>query len=83
MHSKYGDVVRIGPNDLSYVNEAVVRDVLGHRQGHEEFAKSPMSIPPSPNGVHGLLGSNRADHARFRRNFSHAFSEKGLREQEP
>ena len=35
------------------------------------------------NGVYSVLGANRADHSRFRRLLSHAFSDKGIREQNP
>ena len=37
---------------------------------------------PLKNGVWGILGARRAQHARFRRLLSHAFSEKGMREQQ-
>jgi cytochrome P450 len=36
----------------------------------------------SPEGVYGILGAERQDHSRFRRLLSHAFSDKGMREQQ-
>lgn len=80
LHEKYGKVVRIAPRELSYVSAEAWRDVLGHRQGHDEFAKA--NPVPAPNGIHGILQARRADHSRFRRLLSHSFSEKGMREQQ-
>lgn len=82
LHKKYGDVVRIGPNQLSYINASALKDVYGHRQGHEEFSKDKYANVLPVNGVLGIVAANRENHSRYRRLFSHAFSEKGLREQE-
>ena len=81
LHQKYGSVVRIGPNDLSYGDESAWKDVWAHRQGHAEF---PKKLNPTPvNGVQGIIGAEREAHSRFRRLLSHAFSAQGLQEQEP
>jgi averantin hydroxylase len=42
-----------------------------------------MALARPPNGVSSILGANHADHSRFRRLLSHAFSDKGIREQDP
>lgn len=39
-------------------------------------------MTPGDNGIHSILSANDADHARYRRLLSHAFSERALREQE-
>ena len=39
-------------------------------------------MAPADNGIHSILSANDADHARYRRLLSHAFSEKALRQQE-
>ena len=83
LHSRYGDVVRIAPNQLSYVSDVVWKDVWAYRQGHGEFMKSQLSVAPTVNGVLGILGAPREAHSRYRRLLSHAFSSNGLREQEP
>ena len=80
LHEKYGKVVRVTPNELSYASASAWKDVWGHRQGHAEFMKA--NTVPLPNGVRGILGARRADHARFRRLLSHAFSERGMKEQQ-
>ena len=39
-------------------------------------------MSPGENGIHSILSASNADHARYRRLLSHAFSESALREQE-
>lgn len=83
LHKKYGNVVRISPTELSWVDAGIFKDVFANRQGHEEFMKGNEARQRHPNGHYGILGAERATHARFRRNLSHAFSEKGMKEQQP
>ena len=84
LHEKYGDTVRTGPDEVSYTNAQAWRDVYAHRKaGDGEFAKEALSMPPTVNGVEPIISANRENHARFRRLLSHAFSDRGLREQEP
>ncbi|KAJ0344631.1 hypothetical protein COL154_004425 [Colletotrichum chrysophilum] len=83
-HDKYGPVVRVSPNELSFDNEAAWKDIYGSRPGHKNFHKDPIhvgSIQSVP-GVSTITMANDADHARQRRALSHAFSTKALLEQE-
>jgi averantin hydroxylase len=80
LHEKYGGVVRVAPDQISYANEDAWRDVWAHRQGHQEFPKAYSA--PSLNGVYGILTANRENHSRFRRLLSHSFSEAAVREQQ-
>lgn len=82
-HDKYGAVVRISPNMLSYISPQAWNDIYGHRKSNEpEMAKDPKWYVPDPNGDH-ILWSNREKHSHYRRLFSHGFSDRSLREQEP
>jgi averantin hydroxylase len=83
LHRQFGDVVRLAPDELSFINAAAWKDIYGHRQGHDEFAKDRMGQQRTVNGVANIVDANRADHSRYRRLLSHAFSDKGLRKQEP
>lgn len=84
LHKKYGDVVRTGPDELSYINAQGWKDIYGHRiRGKALFPKNPRFFPKPPNGVDSLVAANAEPHTRARRIFSHAFSDKALREQEP
>ncbi|KAF2147309.1 uncharacterized protein K452DRAFT_282310 [Aplosporella prunicola CBS 121167] len=83
-HKKYGDVVRIAPDELSFISEKAWQDIYGFRgQRKPEMVKDRTWYAAPPNGVHSIITAAREDHARVRRVFSHAFSDKALKEQEP
>ncbi|KAL4917420.1 cytochrome P450 [Aspergillus aurantiobrunneus] len=82
-HQKYGDTVRIKPDEISFANAQAWRDIHAHVPGRPEFPKDPIRLPLAPNGVMSILVSDTRNHARFRSLFGHAFSDKGLRAQEP
>lgn len=80
LHEKYGEVVRIHPNELSFVGRAAWQDIFGCRP---ELRKPDVGTISWPNGVHPLpLIVNTEDHTRQRRILNHAFSDRALREQE-
>ncbi|KFY72655.1 hypothetical protein V499_07239 [Pseudogymnoascus sp. VKM F-103] len=83
LHEKYGDVVRIGPNELSYNNANAWKDIYGFKQGHAQLPKDPNFYTAPPGGAHSIITTDVAGHSRMRRLVAHAFSEKALREQEP
>ena len=84
LHTRYGSVVRTGPNELSYIDEAAWEDIHGKHNGGKQLAKADEFMPTKPpNGAQGLVFvRDDADHGRLRRNFSHGFSDKALRGQE-
>ena len=82
MHRKYGDIVRVGPDAISYCTSAAWKEIYGFRKDGK-FYKDPLSYIAPPNGVPALLSANDENHSRFRRTFSHAFSDRALKEQEP
>ena len=81
-HDQYGHVVRIAPNELSFIDGQAWQDIYAHHQGRSNFPKNPLWMAPGDNGIHSILSANDADHARYRRLLSHAFSERALRQQE-
>lgn len=83
---KYGPVVRITPNSLVYTTSEAWKDIYSHQNGAvvkgEEFDKDSgfyrnRGVPLS------ILSETRDNHALLRRQVSHGFSEKILRDQEP
>lgn len=82
LHDQYGPAVRLAPNELSFIDGQAWHDIYGHHQGRPNFPKNPLWMAPGKNGVHSILSANDADHARYRRLLSHAFSERALRQQE-
>lgn len=82
----YGPVVRVAPNELVYTTAEAWKDIYSHHNGAaakgEEFEKDAKfyrtrGFPPN------ILSETRDNHALIRRQLSHGFSEKSLREQEP
>lgn len=82
---KYGPVVRVAPGVLVYTNAEAWKDIFGHQNGAavkgEEFGKDyhfyrARGVAPN------ILSESRENHAMIRRQISHGFSDKSLREQE-
>ncbi|KAF4633926.1 hypothetical protein G7Y89_g4186 [Cudoniella acicularis] len=84
-HRKYGDTVRIAPNELSYTKSEAWPDIYGHRlaNGQGNLPKPTHGRRPPVNGVNSMIAANEEDHRRMRRLQSHMFSEKALAAQEP
>lgn len=79
--------MRLSPDELSFTNPKAWRDIYGY--GSKE---GPGSAPPknwnrqgsSPNGANSLVAErDNAEHARIRRIFSPAFSDRALVQQSP
>ena len=83
MHAKYGEVVRIAPNELSFAKTEAWNDIYAHRPGHKEFPRNPVWWSRPPGQPSSFISADTTDHARMRRVLGNAFSEKALRGQEP
>ncbi|KAJ5964510.1 uncharacterized protein N7479_004386 [Penicillium vulpinum] len=83
LHQQYGDVIRIAPDELSFIDGAAWKPIYGTRPGHSQKSKDDRFYLPNAEGVPEIILSNDADHSRFRRLLSHAFSDSSLRGQEP
>ncbi|KZL75635.1 cytochrome p450 [Colletotrichum incanum] len=62
LHKKYGDIIRVAPDELALCNVSAWKDIMGHCWIHS---------------------SNGREHSLLRRQLSHGFSDRSLREQEP
>lgn len=81
LHQKYGNVVRIAPDELSFTDGDAWKPIYGTRIGHGQKPKDDRFYVPRA-GAADIILSNDADHSRFRRLLSHAFSDSSLRGQE-
>ncbi|ORY07929.1 cytochrome P450 [Clohesyomyces aquaticus] len=84
-HDKYGPVVRVMPNELSFNTAKAWDDIYGHRVGLPNMDKDPIhvgAVEAIP-GATNLTMAPDAHHARQRRALAHAFSKQALLEQEP
>ncbi|CAO2650010.1 Nn.00g013020.m01.CDS01 [Neocucurbitaria sp. VM-36] len=83
-HTRYGPIVRVAPNELSYADAAAWKDIYANRPGHLPFQRNRTWFrkmrPDEPNSI---IGFDEDDHARYRRAFANSFSEKSLRDQAP
>lgn len=86
LHERYGKVVRVAPNQLSFVGDGDIwKDIHGFRKpGQPEVAKCPLFYRQNPGRAPSLISAaDPVTHARQRKAVSHAFSDRALREQEP
>lgn len=75
-----GDVVRVGPNSLSFSTPQSYRDIYGHvTHGKKRFLKTKWYESDEPRIVRVR---DPVAHAEQRRTLSHAFSARALRDQE-
>ncbi|KAF2759884.1 putative toxin biosynthesis cytochrome P450 monooxygenase [Pseudovirgaria hyperparasitica] len=81
-HQKYGPIVRLAPNELSFIKAAAWKDIYSHRVGVPEFTKNPIWTEKTPNGVFSVINADLDDHTRQRKILNHAFSPTALLAQE-
>lgn len=82
VHLKYGEVVRLAPNELSFTNPQAWNDIYSYTKNQEQWPRHPVRVPQGKN-LMSIMNTVPHEHARFRRLLNHAFSEKGLQEQGP
>jgi cytochrome P450 len=87
IHQKYGDVVRVAPNECSFISvDTAWQDIYGFRtgrnKGSDSFGKDLSWFPMPYSGSRSIISADDADHSRMRKNLSHAFSDRALRDQE-
>ncbi len=73
-HEKYGPVVRVAPNELSFTDPNAWRDIYP-----QNFPR-PFEYKDKPPGkaAENLISADEPDHARFRRILAPAFSERSI-----
>ena len=81
MHEKYGEVVRVGPEELSFITETAWKEIYAYHHDRPAWLKAPRRVP-FPNNVEPIATTDDATHTRQRKLLAHAFSEKALKEQE-
>jgi hypothetical protein len=85
LHARYGPIVRITPNKLSFMEGSqAYKDIYGFkRHGQGSTAKDPAFYSKPFNNVDSLVTADNVNHRRQRRVLSHAFSDKTLRQFQP
>ncbi|KAI1493858.1 cytochrome P450 [Biscogniauxia mediterranea] len=81
LHDKYGDIVRVGPNHLSFLGPQAWRELIGHKKaGESENGKVPGFFSGGPES--SVIQIERQAHAWQRRLLAHGFSAQALQAQE-
>ena len=86
IHVTYGEVVRVAPNELSYIRPESIRDIYAKKPNShfKALPKDPIrDPPPEPGTPVPLNAANDADHTRIRKVWSPSFSNQALSAQEP
>ncbi|KAH7088367.1 cytochrome P450 [Paraphoma chrysanthemicola] len=86
LHRKYGHVVRVNHDELSFTHPDAWKDIYGH--GTKGTKGSPpqkdwVRYGQSINGSVNLIQAREHDHNRQRKIFTPAFSDRALKQQEP
>ncbi|RFU28549.1 hypothetical protein B7463_g7779, partial [Scytalidium lignicola] len=83
-HRKYGDAVRIAPNELSFASPKAWEEIFAYNRNKQQWPRNPNRVPRGrgDKAPMSLVNTPPHEHARFRRVLNYAFSEKGLQEQE-
>ncbi|CAO2657592.1 Nn.00g037180.m01.CDS01 [Neocucurbitaria sp. VM-36] len=87
LHEEYGDVVRISPDELSFLNPDAWRDIYGHGSKVGQGSPPPKHFQrygKDPSGIESIVNTHDdAKHGQIRRIFSPAFSDRALTQQAP
>ncbi|CAI7643427.1 unnamed protein product [Penicillium pancosmium] len=75
-HIKYGNAVRFAPDEASFITAGAWKDIYGVNN-----PQLPRIISSGSN-TSDIINANDEDHARYRKALAHAFSIKGVRDQE-
>lgn len=82
-HQKYGDAVRLAPNEISFIDPRAWNDIIARRPDRKYFPKNPVWWDTISGIPDSIVNVGETEHARLRRLLARGFSDKALREQEP
>ncbi|KAJ9143395.1 Isotrichodermin C-15 hydroxylase [Pleurostoma richardsiae] len=83
LHLRYGDIVRVAPDEVSFSSPDAWKDIMGHRKDRQaENVKDPVFFAQlSSKG--SIIRAPREDHPRIRSVVAPGFSAQSLMKQEP
>lgn len=82
LHRRYGPVVRVAPNELSYNHPDAWKDIMGRRRTpNGENGRDPAFF--SKDILHSIIAADKENHSRIRHNLARSFSPQALRDQQP
>lgn len=83
LHRKYGPVLRIAPDEVTFAKAEAWTDIFQGRPGHQQFLKDPTWWSAQPGMPDSIINAIKPEpHARLRRLLAPAFTPRALRAQE-
>ena len=83
VHDQHGPVVRLSPNELSFISAPAWQDIYARRQGKPALARDRTFFNDMLVDSKTMTMANDTNHARIRRSLNPAFSPRALLDQEP
>lgn len=84
LHRKYGPVVRVAPDEVSFAKAEAYNDILQVRQDRQQFLKDPVWWKAQPGQDENLMSAiNLEMHAHIRNSLVPGFTTRALKAQEP
>ncbi|OJI97122.1 hypothetical protein ASPVEDRAFT_78859 [Aspergillus versicolor CBS 583.65] len=86
LHERYGPVIRVAPNEVTFAHPDAYTDIFQPRSGHgqQQLLKDPLWWARQPGHPDSLLSVISPEkHANMRRILSPGFTARALRQQEP
>ncbi|KAJ5938236.1 hypothetical protein N7454_004578 [Penicillium verhagenii] len=80
-HEKYGDIVRVAPDELSIIDPSAWRDI--YTKGREFVRPHQYKDQPPGKTAANLIACSESEHARLRKILAPGFSDKYAMDQEP
>ena len=79
-HDVYGEVVRVAPDELSFIKASAWRDIYSGGLGNKGFTKN--AVISGAQGFPDIINANDVDHTRIRKLLQDTFSAQALRDRE-
>ena len=83
LHAKYGEAVRIAPNEVSFTSPSAWDDIYGYRRNKGQYPLNKVWHSAPRGKPDSIMTAGRNDHSRIRRVISSAFTTSALRSQQP
>ncbi|OJZ92917.1 hypothetical protein ASPFODRAFT_178342 [Aspergillus luchuensis CBS 106.47] len=83
LHLKYGPVVRVAPNELSYMSQEALNDIYGRAESKENLRNDDIFYTAFEGDKSTIMTTDEASHARLRRTYAQFFARQNLENFEP
>ncbi|KAL9125172.1 MAG: hypothetical protein Q9217_005582 [Psora testacea] len=83
LHEKYGKIIRIGPDSLSFTDPSVLKELYGHKKDVKDvYAKDESEYLQQEDSMSDIFLCHHGKAAQIRRLLSPAFSDRAIQDAE-